>query len=207
MIERWPPGFDADLMRRSFLIRPTVEVARDLVGCLLLIRDPQGAIVGRIVETEAYAGPDDPASHAAKRRTGLVAAMWGESGRAYVYTSYGLHTMLNVVAKVDGAVGAVLIRALEPLAGVEILRERRGPVPDQRLCAGPGLTCRATGITAADHGEEMISGSRFMLAMGDRPERICESGRVGIRDGTEFPWRFFDGNSKAVSAHRGGIPV
>lgn len=194
-------------MPRSFLIRPTVDVARDLVGCLLMIRDPRGAIVGRIVETEAYAGPDDPASHAAKRRTGLVSAMWGESGRAYVYTSYGLHSMLNVIAKVDGAVGAILIRALEPLAGVEILRERRNLVPDHRLCAGPGLTCRVTGITGADHGEEMISGSRFMLAMGDRPERIRGSGRIGIRDGTAFPWRFFDGNSKAVSAHRRGAPV
>jgi DNA-3-methyladenine glycosylase len=192
---------------RSFLNRSTVDVARDLVGCHLVVQDPKGLIVGRIVETEAYTGPDDPASHAAKRRSGLVTAMWGESGRAYVYTSYGLHSMLNVVAKSDGGVGAVLVRALEPVAGQQIMRERRMLVPEVKFCSGPGLVCRAMGITSADHGRDMIGGHRLMLSLGDRPERLIASERIGIRYGTEFPWRFFDGDSRSVSGHRRGIPL
>lgn len=199
--------FELTPISRSFLNRATVDVARDLVGCHLAVQDPKGLLVGRIVETEAYTGPDDPASHAAKRRSGLVAAMWGESGQAYVYTSYGLHSMLNIVAKIDGGVGAVLVRALEPVAGQQIMRERRMFVSESKFCSGPGLLCRAMGITRADHGHDMIAGPRLMLSTGNRPERLIASERIGIRYGTEFPWRFFDGDSRSVSAHRRGIPL
>lgn len=207
MVELCIAGLELKPVPRSFVSRSTVDVARDLVGCLLAVQDPDGLILGRIVETEAYAGADDPASHAAKRRSGRVTVMWGEPGRAYVYTSYGLHSMLNVVAKADGGVGAVLVRALEPLAGEHIMRARRVLVPEGKFCSGPGLLCRAAGITGADHGCDMIGGHRLMLAMGNRPERLIASERIGIRCGRELPWRFFDGDSKSVSAHRRGISL
>lgn len=207
MDERWYLGLDVEPMQRSFVTRPTVDVARDLIGCYLAVRDPQGVLLGRIVEVEAYAGPEDPASHAAKRRTGLVSAMWGESGHAYVYTSYGLHSMLNVVAKERGQVGALLIRALEVVAGIDIIRDRRQSVSDLRLAAGPGLICRSFGISGADHGEDMIAGPRFALATGCPPARLSASGRIGIRHATEVPWRFFDPDSRSVSAHRRGVSL
>ena len=207
MDEPWYREFDAEPMPRSFLARPTVEVAAALIGCFLLVRDPRGELVGRIVEAEAYTGVDDAASHAAKRRSGLVSAMWGEPGRAYVYTSYGLHDMLNIVAKPPDQTGAVLIRALDVVAGQEVVRVRRPLIPDHRLAAGPGLTCRAYGISASDHGADMIDGPRFSLAVGSPPARIHVSGRIGIRQAAERPWRFFDADSRSISAHRRGVPV
>src|SRR5215207_761988 len=115
------PEFDNHLPR-EFYERPTIEVARDLLGQVVVSGGPPGRTAGRIVETEAYLGTDDPASHAARLRGGRVEVMWGEVGIAYFYRSYGIHAMLNVVAKPTGATGAVLIRAVQPLEGIEIMR-------------------------------------------------------------------------------------
>lgn len=207
MDDAWYRRVGAEPMPRSFLARSTVEVAHDLIGCYLAVNDPAGVLVGRIVEAEAYAGVGDAASHAATRRSGLVTAMWGEPGHAYVYTSYGLHSMLNIVAKPPGETGAVLIRALEVVVGADIVRERRPMVVDHRLAAGPGLLCRAFGISGADHGTETIAGFRFCLGTGRPVGPVWASGRIGIRQATAFPWRFFEAESRAVSAHRRGVDV
>lgn len=207
MVVPWYAAADHEPVSRVFVSRPTVDVAHDLIGCLLAVRDPLGVLVGRIVETEAYTGVNDAASHASKRRTGLVAMMWDEPGRAYVYTSYGLHSMLNIVAKEGGGPGAVLIRAVEVVQGVDLIERRRTGAPLRRLAAGPGLLCRAFGISSSDHGAELIRGERFALMKGDIPPNVHVGGRIGITRATELPYRFFDADSSAVSAHRRGVPV
>src|ERR671912_2816909 len=130
LAERRSPELDTHL-ERVFYERPTVDVARDLLGQILVSETPQGRSAGRIVETEAYLGADDPASHAARLRTGRVEAMWGEPGIPYDYRSYGIHVMLNLVTEPPGATGAVLIRALEPGIGIDLMRVRRG-LDDER---------------------------------------------------------------------------
>ncbi len=192
---------------RAFYAQPTVNVARALLGCVLVTIQGGGETRGRIVETEAYLGPDDPASHAATRRTGGATAMWGPAGIAYVYRSYGIHAMFNVVCEPTGAPGAVLIRALEPIGGLDLMRERRGQVLDRLLCAGPGRLCTAMGITLEDHGQDLTASTSVWIEQGVQVAGVVASGRVGISRGTEAPWRFFEGESRYVSAHRRGAPV
>ena len=182
-------------------------MARALIGCVLVSDRPEGRTGGRIVETEGYLGPDDPASHAAKRRTGRVAAMWGPPGIAYVYRSYGLHAMLNVVTEPEGATGAVLIRALEPVVGVELMRRRRGLAETRQLCAGPGRLCQALGIGLDDHGTDLVASAQLWIAPGTAPTAISAGVRIGITRGTDVPWRFFETGSPYVSVHRRGEPL
>lgn len=196
------PG--GDRLDRAFFTQPTLVVARLLLGQVLVSVGPDGRTSGRIVETEGYLGPDDPASHAARLRTGRVAAMWGEPGIAYVYRSYGLHAMLNVVAEPAGVTGAVLIRAIEPIDGIEIMRVRRGVEPLRLLCSGPGRLCQAMGIALTDHGLDLVTSDRIWLCPGPSPRQIAASGRIGVSRGGEPPWRFFVADSPFVSAHRRG---
>lgn len=191
---------------RDLLAVPTPEAARRLLGWLVVTELPEGRTVGRIVETEAYLGPDDPASHAASRRNGRVTAMWGDVGIAYVYRSYGLHAMLNVVAKPPGAVGAVLIRALEPVAGLEVMQRRRGQDDPRALCSGPGKLCRAMGVSLADHGRDLLTDGRLWLATGSPPATVHHGCRIGISRATDWPLRYWDADSPFVSAHRRGGP-
>jgi DNA-3-methyladenine glycosylase len=192
---------------RAFYARPTLTVARALLGCVLVSDRPDGRTSGRIVETEGYLGPDDPASHAARLRTGRVTAMWGPPGIAYVYRSYGLHAMLNAVAEPEGATGAVLIRALEPLEGIDLMRRRRGVEPEHLLCAGPGRLCQALGIVLADHGLDLVESDRLRIEPGPPPPAVSAGGRIGVGGGAELPWRFFATGSRYVSAHRRGEAV
>ncbi|MDP9369994.1 MAG: DNA-3-methyladenine glycosylase, partial [Chloroflexota bacterium] len=192
---------------RAFYAQPTVNVARALLGCVLVTNKGGGETRGRIVETEAYLGPDDPASHAATRRTGGARAMWDSPGIAYVYRSYGIHAMFNVVCEQEGVPGAVLIRAVEPTKGLDLMRERRGQVPDRLLCAGPGRLCTAMGITLEDHGQDLTASTSMWIEQGVQVAGVVASGRIGISRGTEAPWRFFEGGSRYVSAHRRGAPV
>ena len=192
---------------RAFYARPTLTVARTLVGCVLVSDLPEGRTSGRIVETEGYLGPDDPASHAARLRTGRVAATWGPPGIAYVYRSYGLHAMLNVVAEPDGVTGAVLIRAVEPLTGIDLMRRRRGVEPARLLSAGPGRLCQALGVTLHDHGLDLVTSDRLWIAPGALPPSVSSGGRIGVSGGADLPWRFFETGSRYVSAHRRGEPT
>jgi DNA-3-methyladenine glycosylase len=189
---------------RDFYARPTNEVARALLGQVVVSDASEGLTAGTIVETEAYLGPDDPASHAARLHNGRVAAMWGEPGIAYVYRSYGVHAMLNVVAKRPGETGAVLIRALEPIAGVELMRERRDVADDRLLCNGPGKLCQALGIGLDLHGTDLVTSDRLWIAPGEPAETISTSGRIGISRGQEHDWRYWITGNPNVSAHRRG---
>ena len=174
---------------RAFYERPTVDVARDLLGQILVSETPQGRTAGRIVETEAYLGADDPASHAARLRTGRVEAMWGEPGIAYVYRSYGIHWCLNLVCGEEGVAEAVLIRALEPTAGIAEQRRRRGVEDVRALCSGPGKLCQALGITRDQDGFPLDKPPFRLEPREDVPE-IVTGPRVGITQATELSWRY-----------------
>lgn len=169
---------------RAFFARPAPDVARGLIGAILRV----GAAGGIVVETEAYEACD-PASHSARGPTPRNAAMFGPAGHAYVYRSYGLHWCLNAVCGAEPCGSAVLIRALEPVAGLALMRERRG-VPDPRqLCRGPGRLCQALGVTGALNGHPL---DQPPFAVEERPDEpdIAVGRRVGITRGVETPWRF-----------------
>ena len=194
-------------LERAFYERPTVDVARDLLGQMLVSVTPEGRTTGRIVETEAYLGADDPASHAARLRTGRVEAMWGEPGIAYVYRSYGIHAMLNVVTEPLGETGAVLIRALEPVFGVDLMRARRGIEDELLLCSGPGKLCQALAISLDLHGTDLVSSDRLWISPGETPRDVSTSGRIGISRGQAHPWRFWVTSNPHVSAHRRALSL
>ena len=128
--------------------------------------------------------------------------MWGEVGIAYVYRSYGIHVMLNVVAKPTRATGAVLIRAVQPLEGIEIMQSRRGVVDERLLCSGPGKLCQALGISLEMHGTDLVGGEALWISLGEPAQEVSTSGRIGISRATEHPWRYWVTGNPFVSAHR-----
>jgi DNA-3-methyladenine glycosylase len=192
---------------RSFFERPTREVARNLLGQVIVSVTPEGRTTGRIVETEAYLGADDPASHAARLHNGRVEVMWGEPGIAYVYRSYGIHAMLNVVAEPQGETGAVLIRALEPIAGIDLMRRWRGVEDERLLCSGPGRLCQALGIGLDLHGIDLVTSDRLWIEPGAMASEVSTSGRIAISRGQEHDWRYWITDNRYVSAHRRGAPL
>lgn len=156
---------------------------------------------GRIVEVEAYTGPDDPAAHGfGNRETARNASMFGPPGCAYVYRSYGMHWCVNVVTERRGHPSAVLIRALEPLKGLEIMRARRGVERDRLLCAGPGRSCQALAITGDHDGMALQRGSLRLLSAEPRYDiEIGVSGRIGISKASDWPLRFYIVGSRWLS--------
>ncbi|HEX7049170.1 MAG TPA: DNA-3-methyladenine glycosylase [Longimicrobiales bacterium] len=179
---------------RSFYCRPAEEVARDLLGAVLVSTLDGRTTAGRIVETEAYVGPHDPASHAAARvgRTARNAAMFGPGGTAYVYRSYGIHWCVNVVTGPEGYPAAVLIRALEPIEGLAVMRERRGGrCADRELARGPGRLAQALGISGAQNGVRLEGPPLWIRAgPGVDPAMIEAGPRIGIRHAADWPLRF-----------------
>ena len=176
---------------RAFFARDALSVARDLIGVVLLV----DGVGGIIVETEAY-DPSDPASHSYEgRRTPRNESMYGPAGHSYVYRSYGVHWCLNFVC---GGGGAALIRALEPLAGLEAMQRRRGPVKPNQLCAGPGRLTQALDITGALDGKPLDK-PPFLLKPRAGPAEILVGPRIGITRAVELPWRFGMAGSRFVS--------
>jgi DNA-3-methyladenine glycosylase len=171
-------------------------VARDLVGCTLLV-DGVGGIV---VETEAYA-PDDPASHAYNGRTRRNAVMFGPPGHLYVYRSYGIHWCANVVCGEECVAAAVLLRALEPTAGIEEMRVRRGLDDVRLLASGPGRLTQALGVTGAYDGADLVR-PPFVLHPPETSPAVVTSERVGITRAVEQPWRYSLAGSTFVSRPR-----
>lgn len=191
---------------RLWFARHPVIVAFDLIGCILRIERDGAVVSGRIVETEAYAGPGDPASHASRRRLARE-VMGGPQGHVYTYVSYGIHDMMNLVAHEDDAAGAVLLRAIEPLEGVDIMKARRGGVPFRQLGKGPGSLGQAMGIRAADIGTDAIVSEVFSVHLGEKEQPVHAGPRVGISRAVSAPWRFFEHPSPFVSSHKRGMPV
>lgn len=180
-------------------------VARALLGRVLACDLPPGRVSGRIVEVEAYRGAIDPASHAFRGETPRNRVMFGPPGHAYVYFTYGMHHCLNVVCERQGRAAAVLIRALEPLDGLDVARRRRGTADAGRLMRGPGCVAQALGLTREHDGLDLVAGPLAVLdAPVERGGRGVLSGpRIGIRVGTERPWRFWLAGHPAVSGPRG----
>lgn len=188
---------------RTFYARDTLEVARELLGCRLVHDSPDGRASGRIVEVEAYQGEDDPACHAAAGRTPRTEPLYGPPGYAYVYLIYGMYHCLNAVTRGPGRPGAVLIRALEPLEGHELMRRRRrrrlgGALGERELANGPGKLCQAFGLDLG-HNRLDLTDSALRIMPGRGPARIAWTPRVGIRVGTDRLWRCLDAESPCVS--------
>ena len=179
-------------LARPFYARPTSEVARRLLGHLVMSRIGGRVVVGRIVETEAYMGPHDPACHAfGHRRTARTEALYGPPATAYVYFTYGMHWCLNVVTERAEYPAAVLIRALEPLEGLDVMRRRRGrEVPDRSLCAGPARLCQALGITGKENRTSLIEGNVRILRGNSRRSQVTVTPRIGVTQAAEWPLRF-----------------
>jgi DNA-3-methyladenine glycosylase len=199
------------ILPADFYARPTLEVARDLIGKVVVHKTKYGTAEGAIVEAEAYIGEADPACHAAVGPTLRNAPLYGPPGRAYVYLNYGLHDMLNAVTEPVGDPAAVLIRALEPLEGLALMRRRRARapwrkgkpgVPDHELCRGPGNLCRAMGITLADNMRPLTRGVLTIHDRGLAPAELVWDSRIGIRVGTDKLWRVAARGHRSVSGRR-----
>lgn len=185
---------------RPFYRRPAPVVARDLLGCLLVSRLGRGLVAGRIVETEAYLGPEDEASHAAFR-PGSHRLFYGDGGFAYVFPAYGLHTCLNAIAGGEGEPGCVLIRALAPVTGVRAMARRRGvPASAPRLASGPGNVTRALGVSLKENGADLVAG-RLTIEPPDGPRafRVARGPRIGITRSRTLPLRFWIDGDPFVS--------
>ena len=198
------------ILPREFYARPTLEVARALIGKALVHDTAAGRTSGVIVEVEAYIGESDPACHSAPGPTARNAPLYGPPGIAYVYLNYGIHYLVNAVTEPAGSPAAVLIRALEPLEGEPLMRRRRargtgragGAFASGELCRGPGNLTRALGISLRQNLEDLTSGA---LRIEDRSlpsRRVAWSRRIGINVGVESEWRCFDVDSEAVSGRK-----
>lgn len=200
-------------LRQLFFARDTLTVAKELVGCRLEVSAGNEVVSGRIVEVEAYGGEKDPASHAARGRTPRSEIMFGPAGIAYVYLIYGMYHCLNFVTEAEGVAGAVLIRAVEPLTGRDLMTERRKMndrrASDRDLCAGPGRLCEALGIDINWNGLQLEPGLIAGITPEKRKIRVyrgegppggpAATARIGIRKAVDWPHRFIDQASKCLS--------
>ncbi|HYZ83750.1 MAG TPA: DNA-3-methyladenine glycosylase [Bryobacteraceae bacterium] len=188
---------ESELLPRAFYERPTITVARDLLGCVLVHNDT----AGRIVEVEAYLGMDDLAAHSARGITDRTKVIFGPPGHAYVYLIYGMYECLNFVAEPEGQPGCVLIRALEPLSGIEHMQQRRKAARTiHDLASGPGRLTRAMGITRAHNGLDLTcSPLTVRRPINYEPPPIVTTPRIGITQCADWPLRFFIEGNRFVS--------
>jgi DNA-3-methyladenine glycosylase len=191
-------------MKPDFYDRPVLEVARDLIGCVV----EDGGCAGVIVETEAY-HHSEPASHAYVGVTKRTRTLFGPPGRAYMYRSYGIHACLNAVCEPEGVGAAVLIRALEPIKGIELMRERRGLDRLEDLCSGPGKLTQALDIELEDDGCDLAVGPVVIAPKPSewRDVQVVASRRIGITKAVELEWRFSVVGSRYLSRPARGRPV
>jgi len=191
-------------LRRSFYDRPVLAVARESIGKILVHRTPAGIAAGRIVEAEAYRGPLDLAAHSSRGLTKRTTAMYGPPGHAYVYLLYGISWAMNIVAASEGEPHAVLIRAIEPVAGIELMARRRNKAAGSReLTNGPGKLTHALAITGGDYGADLCGDELFLEEAGDgRAVRVGRSTRINVDYAGSWaarPWRFYERGNRYVS--------
>ncbi len=189
-------------LSRSFYARPTLEVAPDLLGKYIVYHTARELLAARIVEVEAYVGEEDPACHAAPGPTPRNQIMYGLPGFAYIYFIYGMYHCLNFVTEPKGHPAAVLLRAAEPVEGIEIMAERAPHSAHRTILSGPGKFCRAFGLTREQNGLDLTGSILYLEDRGEASPVISRSPRIGIRVGVEHLWRFYDRNSEAVSGPR-----
>ena len=182
------------LVGKKFFTQPTIELAKSLLGKYLVFKD----LKAKIVETEAYLYHGDPACHAARGLTPRTAPMFGPAGRTYVYFIYGMHFCLNVVSGKTGEGEAVLIRALEPIQGIEVMKERRKSNKIENLCNGPGKLCQAFGITKEHNNLCLLSGELQIHNSRENPD-LRSSKRIGLSSGQDLELRFFINGNNFVS--------
>ena len=189
-------------LKRSFFAQPTLQVARKLLGKYLVLKQNGTILSGKIVETEAYVGKDDPASHAFGRVTPRNQIMYGPPGYAYVYFIYGNYYCLNFVTEKDGFAAAVLIRALEPTEGIEKMAKNRNSATVEDLTNGPGKLCQSFGIDKNLNGCDITSNSLFVEDRNEEIDQIESSARIGVREGSDKKWRFYIAKNSFVSKIR-----
>ncbi len=190
-------------IEQGFFNRPTLTVAKELLGAILVRKIQGGFLCGTIVETEAYVGEDDPASHAYGGLTPRNQLMYGPPGYAYIYFIYGNHYCLNFVTEAEDYPAAVLIRALQPLSGLSRMFANRGKIRSEiQLCNGPGKLCQALQIDKALNGTSLFSDRLFLLPGSEKFEIAC-SERIGISQGKNQKWRFYVKNNPYVSVYKG----
>jgi DNA-3-methyladenine glycosylase len=196
---------------RVFYARPTLAVLEDLIGKVLVHDTGRGRTAGIIVEAEAYIGEADPACHAAPGPTRRNAPLYGPPGRAYVYLNYGLHYLVNAVTEAEGRPAAVLIRAVEPIEGLPLMRRRRARgrqslaalgADSAGLCRGPGNLSVALGISLAQNRADLVSGPLRIEDRGIQPDGLAWSSRIGIRVGRDHEWRCHWRGHACVSGSR-----
>ncbi len=193
---------DVKPVKKSFFNEPTLELAKKLLGCLLVNINDEGMTAGYIVETEAYLGPKDEAAHSYKnRRTKRTEILFGEAGYCYAHAMH-THTLINVTSGEINQPEGVLIRALEPYAGVQLMKKRREIENIQLLTNGPGKLTKALSITMDSYGLPFFEKPLFISESRYKPEKICTGGRVGISKDQERPWRFWIENNMFVSKGR-----
>ena len=190
------------ILPKSFYDRDTVIVAREMLGTILECRTGEGIASGIIVETEAYIGEEDPACHAAAGRTRRTEPLYGAPGLSYVYFIYGVHWCFNAVTRGEGLPSAVLVRALQPLKGVSLMRERRGArITDVNLTNGPGKLCSALGIDGSFNGQPLQRGN-LVIREGSESSDIVVDKRIGITKAADWPLRFYLRDNEFVSRSR-----
>jgi len=206
------PG--GEVLPRDFFDRPVLEVAPDLLGCVVSHRTPEGMVAVRLTEVEAYDGERDPGSHAFRGRTPRNAVMFGAPGHVYVYFTYGMHWCMNLVCGPAGKAAAVLLRAGEIVAGSELARSRRPTAGTERdLARGPARLTRALGVTGALDGTDVCANRGALqvcadpMGEGRPPDRLVRTGpRTGVGgEGARFPWRFWVDGEASVSAYRPAV--
>lgn len=198
-----------DLLPRDFFDRPSPEVARDLLGSVLEHRTPDGLVAVRLTEAEAYAGEEDPASHAYRGRTARNATMYGDAGHAYVYFTYGMHYCINLVCLGPGTASAVLLRAGEVVEGVDLARRRRRRARDRDLARGPARLCEALGVHRPHDGADVCDPTeplRVREGVPVDPALVRTGPRTGVVAAKERPWRFYIEGEPYVSAYRPHTP-